>query len=314
MLSASITLLAREPGATISPFLHGHFVEHLGEGVYPGLWVGPDSPIPNERGLRADALEALRELAPPVLRWPGGCFAEAYGWRDGVGPRESRPTRVLSRGGRDERESNALGTHEFIDLCRQVGAEPWLVGNVGSGSPRELAHWVEYCNFPGGTTLSDARAKNGDSDAFEVKFWGIGNPGWECGGKFTAADYAREYRRFESRFPRFENQEPLLIGCGPAGGTGESARWTREFLAELADARPPATGRLERALFYQQQRRAVWQRDRFHARPVLRFAAREPSNRRVHQRATRGFGRLAHRPRRATHRGRMGHSARARIG
>lgn len=240
MLSASVTLLAREPQSSISPFLHGHFIEHLGELVYPGLWVGPDSPIPNQRGLRADVLDALRDLAPPVLRWPGGCFADAYDWCDGVGPRETRPTRVTSRWGGDEIETNAFGTHEFMDLCREIGAEPWLAANVGSGTPRELAHWVEYCNFPGGTTISDARAKNGDSEPFGVKFWGIGNENWDCGGKFSAADYAREYRRFESNFPRYQNQEPLLIGCGPDGNKrAESARWTREFLEELERARRP---------------------------------------------------------------------------
>ena len=240
MLSASITLLAREPSSSISPFLHGHFIEHLGALVYPGLWVGPDSPIPHQRGLRAGVLDALRELAPPILRWPGGCFADAYNWRDGVGPREMRPTRVTSRWGRDEIETNAFGTHEFMDLCREIGAEPWLAANMGSGTPREMAHWVEYCNFPGGTTISDARAKNGDTEPFGVKFWGIGNENWDCGGKFSAQDYAREYRRFESHFPRYQNQEPLLIGCGPDGNKGvEAARWTREFLAELESARRP---------------------------------------------------------------------------
>ena len=240
MLSATITLLAREPGPTISPFLHGHFIEHLGDLVYDGLWVGSEGEIPNQRGLRVAALDALREIAPPVLRWPGGCFADAYSWRDGIGPRETRPTRVTSRWNADEIESNAFGTHEFIDLCREIGAEPWLAANVGSGSPREMAHWVEYCNFPGGTSLSDERAHNGDKEPFGVKFWGIGNENWDCGGKFSAADYAREYRRFESNFPRYQNQKPYLIGCGPDGNkSGEAARWTREFLVELENARRP---------------------------------------------------------------------------
>ena len=240
MLSASITLLAREPSSSISPFLHGHFIEHLGELVYPGLWVGDDSPVPNQRGLRGAVVDALRELAPPLLRWPGGCFADAYNWRDGIGPRANRPRRVTSRWGQDEIETNAFGTHEFMDLCREIGAEPWLAANVGSGSPREMANWVEYCNFPGGTTLSDERAQNGDAKPFEAKFWGIGNENWDCGGKFSAPDYAREYRRFESNFPRYQNQNPFLIGCGPDGNNaGEAARWTREFLAELGAARRP---------------------------------------------------------------------------
>ncbi len=243
MLSASITLLAREPRSSISPFLHGHFAEHLGQLAYPGVWVGPDSSVPNLRGLRLGVVDALRELAPPVLRWPGGGFADAYHWRDGIGPRAERPRRVTSRWGRDEIESNAFGTHEFMDLCREIGAEPWLAANVGSGNPREMAHWVEYCNFPGGTTLSDARAKNGDEQPFEVKFWGIGNENWGCGGKFSATDYAREYRRFESNFPRFQNQETTLIGCGPDGNnSADAARWTREFLQELETARRPRLG------------------------------------------------------------------------
>ena len=240
MLSASITLLAREPKSSISPFLHGHFIEHLGELVTPGIWVGPESETPNQRGLRSGVVDALRELAPPILRWPGGCFADAYNWRDGVGPREARPSRVTSRWGADEIETNGFGTHEFMDLCREIGAEPWLAANVGSGSPREMAHWVEYCNFPGGTTISDARGHNGNKEPFGVKFWGIGNENWDCGGKFSAQNYAREYRRFESNFPRFQNQEPLLIGCGPDGNNAaEAAKWTREFLEELETARRP---------------------------------------------------------------------------
>ena len=240
MLSATITVLAREPGSSISPFLHGHFIEHLGALVDDGPWVGPDSEIANRRGLRADILDALRDLAPPIVRWPGGCFAEVYDWRDGIGARENRPRRVYSSGGRDEIESNAFGTHEFIGLCREIGAEPWLTAGVGSGSPRELASWVEYCNFPGDTTLSNERAQNGDAQPFNVKFWGIGNQPWGCGGKFCAPDYARQYRRFESSFPRYRDQKPYLIGCGPDGNSAsEAARWTREFLGELDNARHP---------------------------------------------------------------------------
>ena len=240
MLSATITVLAREPGSSISPFLHGHFIEHGGALVYDGLWVGPDSEIPNQRGLRLGVLDALRDLAPPLLRWPGGCFAESYDWRDGIGPRETRPMRVRSRYGHDEIESNAFGTHEFMDLCRAIGAEPWLTASVGGGSPREMAQWAEYCNFSGGTTLSNERAQNGDTQPFNVKFWGIGNEPWGCGGQFSAPDYAREYRRFESSFPRYRSQKSYLIGCGPDGNNAsEAARWTREFLAELATAHRP---------------------------------------------------------------------------
>ena len=240
MLSASITLLAREPQHSLSPFLHGLFIEHLGAGVYPGLWVGPDAAIPHSKGLRRDVLDALRPLAPPLVRWPGGCFADAYNWRDGVGPRASRPRRVAARWGRDEIESNQFGTHEFIDLCREIGAQPWLAANLGSGSPREVAQWAEYCNFPGGTTSSDARARNGDAAPFDVKFWGLGNENWDCGGKMTPQFYADEYRRFESLFPRFQNQTPFLIACGPDGNNAaEAARWTRQVLEGMEAARRP---------------------------------------------------------------------------
>ena len=239
MLSASITLWAREPHSSISPLLHGQGIEHPGELISPGLWVGPDSDVPNSKGLRQSTLDALRQLAPPVVRWPGGGFAQNYNWRDGVGPRETRPRRVCARWGRDEIETNQFGTHEFVDLCREIGAQPWLAANVGSAAPRDLAQWVEYCNFPGGTTVSDARAKNGDGAPFGVKFWGIGHENWDRGGKFTPQTYAEAYRRFESHFPRFQNQEPFLIGCGPDGNSAESARWTRQVLEGLDAWRRP---------------------------------------------------------------------------
>ena len=225
-------------------------MEHLGELIYDGVWVGEESEIPNQNGLRSDVLEALRELAPPLIRWPGGCFADSYNWRDGIGPRDHRPTRVTSRWGVDEIETNAFGTHEFMELCQAIGAQPWLAGNVGSGSPRELAQWVEYCNFPRGTTLSDERISNGASEPFGVKYWGIGNENWDCGGKFTPETYADHYRQFESMVPRYVNQEPFLIACGPDGNNaGESARWTRRVLERLDTWRRPRLHGLD-AHFY----------------------------------------------------------------
>src|SRR3989441_7004259 len=168
----------------IRPELHGHFAEHLGSCVYGGLWVGPNSPIPNIHGYRRQAVEYLRALGVPVLRWPGGCFADDYHWRDGIGPREKRPRRVNIHWG-NYTEDNSFGTHEFVALCRAIGAEPYFAGNVGSGTPQELRDWVEYCNYPSGSTLADERAANRSAEPFRVRYWGIGNENWGCGGQMT---------------------------------------------------------------------------------------------------------------------------------
>jgi alpha-N-arabinofuranosidase len=238
MLSASISIFPREPQGEISPFLHGQFLEHTGDCIYPGVWVGPESDIPHRNGLRLGVLEALKDLAPPVVRWPGGCFADAYDWRDGIGA--NRPHRVTTRWGNDEIETNEFGSHEFLEFCRDIGAKPWLSGNVGSGTPRELAQWVEYCNFGGDSTLARVRAQNGQEAPFGVEFWGIGNESWDCGGKMTPATYAAHYRQFESIFPRFSGQKPFLIAVGPDGGSSaNNAKWTRQLMQELEQWHAP---------------------------------------------------------------------------
>ena len=161
MPRARITVLADEPPiGFIRPELHGHFAEHLGRCVEDGIWVGEDSPIPNVSGFRSDVLDALKRLRVPALRWPGGCYADDYHWEDGVGPRKDRPRRVNLWWGHNV-ETNGFGTHEFIQLCRHLGAEPYLAGNVGSGTPREMRDWMEYCNFNGDSTLARRRATNG---------------------------------------------------------------------------------------------------------------------------------------------------------
>ncbi len=179
-----VAVLLHEPIGTISPYLHGEFAEHLGECIYPGIWVGEDSPIANVDGIRKDVVDALRPLQIPVLRWPGGCFADAYHWRDGIGPRESRPLRVNYHWGMAP-EPNHFGTHEFIAFCRLIGTEPYIVGNVGSGTPAELRDWVEYCNFAGDSALTNERRANGAEEPFRVQFWGVGNENWGCGGTCT---------------------------------------------------------------------------------------------------------------------------------
>src|SRR3954465_7217095 len=172
-----IQISPNESLGTIRPELHGHFAEHLGSCVYGGLWGGLHSPIPNIRGHRKLAVEYLKALGIPVLRWPGGCFADDYHWRDGIGPQAKRPRSVNMHWG-NYTEDNSFGTHEFIALCGLIGAEPYLAGNVGSGTPRELRDWVEYCNYPKGSTLSDERISNGAAEPFNVKYWGIGNENW----------------------------------------------------------------------------------------------------------------------------------------
>lgn len=219
----------------IRPEFHGQFAEHLGSCVYGGLWVGKDSPISNVDGYRKAAIDYLAELGIPVLRWPGGCFADDYHWRDGIGPLNKRPKRVNIHWG-DYVEDNSFGVHEFIGLCRKIGAEPYLAGNVGSGTPEELRDWVEYCNYPSGSTLSDERAANGSPEPFRVRYWGVGNENWGCGGNMTPERYADLFRQFAGYLRPFGGTRPFLIACGP---NGNDMRWSRGFLTETTGSRQP---------------------------------------------------------------------------
>jgi len=226
---ARINVRLNDPQSLIRPELYGHFAEHLGGCIDGGLWVGEDSAIPNFGGIRTDVLDALRQLHPAVLRWPGGCYADDYHWEDGVGPRASRPRRVNLWWGQNV-ETNAFGTHEFIQVCRTLGAEPYLGANVGTGSPRELREWMEYCNFTGDSTLAKRRAANGSPMPFGVRYWGVGNEAWGCGGNFSPEDYAIEYKRFATFAREFGGAKPFLIACGP---DGNNANWTRQFFTKL---------------------------------------------------------------------------------
>jgi alpha-N-arabinofuranosidase len=214
---------------TIRPELHGHFAEHLGSCTYGGLWVGRNSPVPNIDGYRRQAVEYLKALDVPVLRWPGGCFADDYHWRDGIGSPGSRPRTVNIHWG-NYVEDNSFGTHEFVGLCRLIGAQPYLAGNVGSGTPEELRDWVEYCNYPSGSTLSDERAKNGAPEPFRVRFWGVGNENWGCGGRMTPEEYAGHFRQFGTFIRSFGDLKPFTIACGP---NGNDTDWTRRFMDSL---------------------------------------------------------------------------------
>ena len=220
----------------IHPNIYGHFSEHIGGVFYDGLWVGPDSRIENIRGFRKAAVESFRKICPPVLRWPGGCFAETYDWRDGIGPRESRPRRVNWWYYQDGRvEPNQVGTHEFMDFCRMVGAEPYFAANMTSVTPLHIRDWIEYCNFPtGSTTLADERAANGAEEPFGVRFWGIGNENWGGGGQMSPEMCAREYIRFTTIQRSLGAKDLRFIMCGANGADFE---WTRRLMKEWSARR-----------------------------------------------------------------------------
>jgi alpha-N-arabinofuranosidase len=237
-MKAKVTIVLDEKIGTINRNVFGHFAEHLGRCVYEGIWVGEDSPIPNVRGIRTDVVEALKKVDPPVLRWPGGCFADDYNWRDGIGPRSSRPQRFNIHWG-NAQESNHFGTHEFIDLCRQIGAEPYISLNMGTGSPREAREWVEYCNGTGDSTLTAERRRNGSAEPFNIKYWGIGNELWGCGGSLQPTAYAAETKRYLTFLNHFGIYK---IACGPRGTNPFDTRrdWTLDFFREYAKVQHPS--------------------------------------------------------------------------
>jgi len=239
---AEIEVDPSSPGPPISPHLYGHFIEHLGGVIYDGIWVGRESRIPNVDGIRKQFVDDMKRIGAPNLRWPGGCFADGYHWRDGIGPADKRPrtynyweNRVLP--GRHAVESNEFGVHEFMRLCRLVGAEPYVAANVGSGTPREFHDWVSYCNAPPGTlSLADERAANGDREPFNVKYWGVGNESWGCGGNMTGGEYAAQYRKFIAQFPVYVR--PFFVATGPRGHSADGdVGWTEGFFGGLQDVR-----------------------------------------------------------------------------
>jgi alpha-L-arabinofuranosidase len=240
--SARIDILPDELIGTISPDIYGHFTEHLGGCIYDGIWVGENSKIPNIDGIRRALVDNLRRLKPPVIRWPGGCFADSYNWRDGVGPRNRRPRHTnfwantpylwKAPDGPQKYDPNQFGTNEFAHFCKLVGAQPYFASNVRSLTPHDFYEWVEYCNSPAGTTsLADLRAQGGNSDPFPVRFWGVGNESWGCGGNFTGDEYAIEFRRFIEWIPRF-GVDLALIASGP--NVADYA-WTRSFFQKLVE-------------------------------------------------------------------------------
>jgi len=214
MSNTTLTIRADAPIGTISPRLYGHFAEHLGRCCYDGLWVGANrTDIAQRGGFRTDVIAALHALPVPMLRWPGGCYADHYHWRDGIGPANERPVRLGMSCGLQVEDDNSLGTHEFLAFCAAIGAEPYLAGNVGSGTPQELCDWLEYCNTAVATTLGRERARNGALAPFGVKLWGVGNENWGCGGNYDAATYACEYVRYATML-RHVDPSAALVVCG----------------------------------------------------------------------------------------------------
>ncbi len=212
--------------AVINKNIYGHFSEHLGRCVYGGLYVGENSEIPNVNGMRSDVVEALKKIKVPVLRWPGGCFADEYHWMDGIGPKESRKKMVNTNWG-GVVEDNSFGTHEFMELCRQIGCEPYINGNVGSGSVREMSEWIEYMTFDGLSPMAKLREENGHKEPWRVKYFGIGNENWGCGGNMRPEYYADLFRRFQTYVHNYGENKVYKIACGP---NVDDYRWTEAVM------------------------------------------------------------------------------------
>ena len=223
------TVKVNEVIGRISKHIYGHFQEHLGRGIYDGIWVGKDSSIDHIEGIRTDVLKALQALHIPVLRWPGGCFADEYHWANGVGDLSERKPMVNTHWGGTV-ESNAFGTHEFMALCELLECEPYICGNVGSGSVQELADWVEYMTFPKGTPMSDWRIKNGKQEPWKLTYVGVGNESWGCGGNMTPEYYADLYKRYQTYVREFAGQRIYKIACG---ANSNDVNWTKVLMERL---------------------------------------------------------------------------------
>jgi alpha-N-arabinofuranosidase len=246
---ARIDILPGEPIATISPEIYSHFIEHLGGVIYDGVWVGEGSKIPNVDGIRKDFLTTMRAVKAPVLRWPGGCFADSYDWRDGIGPAAKRPARTGFWG---QQDSNQYGLHEFMQTCRAIGCKPYLAADLRSLPARDFYQEIEYCNAPAGDVVSNSAAKavpnalaaqraaNGDSAPFDVDLWGVGNESWGCGGNMTPEEYATEFRRYTAWTPSYSKAPLRFVAVGP---NGDDVDWTT---------------RLFRALYSNPERRHLW--------------------------------------------------------
>jgi alpha-L-arabinofuranosidase len=228
MIMVKMTINADIKKGKIDKNIYGNFAEHLGRCIYGGFWVGKDSEIPNINGIRKDVVDALKELKIPVLRWPGGCFADEYHWRDGIGPYENRPKMINVHWG-GVLENNHFGTHEFLELCELIGAKPYICGNVGSGTVQEMREWVEYMTFDGESPMSNLRAENGRNEPWKLKYFGVGNESWGCGGNMRPEYYADLYRRYASYVRNFSGNKVYKIACG---ANTADYNWTEVLMRE----------------------------------------------------------------------------------
>ncbi|WP_432649242.1 alpha-N-arabinofuranosidase [Huintestinicola sp.] len=229
MKKISMLINARDRISHINPELYGHFSEHLGRCIYNGIYVGENSTIPNTDGIRNDIIEAFRNIKLPVLRWPGGCFADEYHWKDGIGEKSKRKKMINTNWG-GVSEDNSFGTHEFMRLCELVGCEPYIAGNLGSGTITELSEWVEYMTLEGGSPMSELRKQNGREKPWKLKYLGIGNENWGCGGNMRPEYYADEYRRYQSFCKNYSGNELFKIACGP---NSDDYNWTETIMKSL---------------------------------------------------------------------------------
>lgn len=229
---AKLVINENKKEGTIEPEIYGHFSEHLGRCIYEGIYVGDKSDIPNENGMRTDVVGALKELQVPMLRWPGGCFADEYHWKDGIGPKDTRKKMVNTHWG-GVVEDNSFGTHEFMELCRQIGCKTYINGNLGSGTVQEMSEWVEYMTFKGISPMADMRKANGHEEPWRVDFFGVGNENWGCGGNMTPEHYANEYRRYQTYVRNYDTEKPIKKVC--CGANVNDYFWTERVLKTAFD-------------------------------------------------------------------------------
>lgn len=225
----TVSINSLNPTVTISKHIYGHFSEHLGRCIYDGFWVKDSSSLPKKDRIRMDVVEALKKINIPNLRWPGGCFADEYHWRDGIGPREQRPSTNNSNWG-NVTDDNSFGTHEFLELCSLLGCEPYISANVGSGTVEEMNKWVEYLNFSGESTIANLRKKNGHPEPYKVKFWGVGNESWGCGGNMTPEFYADQYRRYATYCRDYPDARLRKIA---SGANSSNLHWTETLMKNI---------------------------------------------------------------------------------
>ena len=228
-MNAKMYINARDIKSRINPEIYGHFSEHLGRCIYNGIYVGEDSTIPNTKGIRNDITEAFRNIKMPVLRWPGGCFADEYHWKDGIGEKSQRKKMINTHWG-GVTEDNSFGTHEFFDMCELIGCEPYLSGNLGSGSVQELSEWIEYITFGGVSPMADLRRKNGREKPWKLKYLGIGNESWGCGGNMTPEFYSELYRQYQTFCRNYDGNQLYKVACGPSA---DDYNWTKVIMEKI---------------------------------------------------------------------------------